>query len=168
MHPSTEVQFLAKDKWLMDLFLFAIIMLRGGNTRSRPAIFIWFVFAQSFFKFHKNGYIRKLQAWSFRLWKNDFCTLYNERPKAFQSSITFSYTPCIAKIYLFSFVETPRKFIIAELSVRKLASSSVLIINLFMYLFIFLRNNKFTWCFHKAKQLYNIAFIYYERWLAKI
>ena len=30
--------------------------------------------------------------------------------------------------YLFSFVETPRKFIIAELSIRKLGSSSVLII----------------------------------------
>ena len=29
-------------------------------------------------------------------------------------------------IYLFSFVETPRKFIIAELSIRKLGSSSVL------------------------------------------
>ena len=36
---------------------------------------------------------------------------------------------CIAKIYLVSFPETPRKFIIAEPSVRKLASSSVLIIN---------------------------------------
>ena len=32
-------------------------------------------------------------------------------------------------IYLLSFVETPRKFIIAELSIRKLGSSSVLIIN---------------------------------------
>ena len=30
-------------------------------------------------------------------------------------------------IYLFSFVETPRKFIIAELSIRKLGSSSVLL-----------------------------------------
>ena len=67
-------------------------MLRGGNTGFRPAIFIWFLFAQSFFKFHKNGDIRKLQAWSFRLWKNDFCRLYNERAKALQSSITFSYT----------------------------------------------------------------------------
>ena len=63
-----------------------------------------FVFAQSFFKFHKSRNIRKLQAWSFPLWKNDFCTLYNESAKALQSSITFSYTPCIAKIYLFSFV----------------------------------------------------------------
>ena len=31
-------------------------------------------------------------------------------------------------IYLFSFVDTPRKFIIAELSIRKLGPSSVLII----------------------------------------
>ena len=30
--------------------------------------------------------------------------------------------------YLFNFVETPRKFIIAELSIRKLGSSSVLLI----------------------------------------
>ena len=34
-------------------------------------------------------------------------------------------------LYLLSFVETPRKFIIAELSIRKLGSSSVLIIRLF-------------------------------------
>ena len=33
-------------------------------------------------------------------------------------------------IYLLSFVETPRKFIIAELSIRKLGSSSVLIISI--------------------------------------
>ena len=32
--------------------------------------------------------------------------------------------------YLLSFVETPRKFIIAELSIRKLGSSSVLIIHI--------------------------------------
>ena len=32
-------------------------------------------------------------------------------------------------VYLLSFVETPRKFIIAELSIRKLGSSSVLIIH---------------------------------------
>ena len=31
-------------------------------------------------------------------------------------------------IYLLSFVETPRKFIIAELSIRKLGSSSVLLL----------------------------------------
>ena len=34
------------------------------------------------------------------------------------------------EIYLLSFVETPRKFIIAELSIRKLGSSSVLIIRI--------------------------------------
>ena len=32
----------------------------------------------------------------------------------------------ITYVYLLSFVETPRKFIIAELSIRKLGSSSVL------------------------------------------
>ena len=37
-------------------------------------------------------------------------------------------------IYLLSFVETPRKFIIAELSIRKLGSSSVLIILLIILL----------------------------------
>ena len=63
-------------------------MLRGGNMWFWPAIFIWLVFAQSFFKFHKNGDIRKLKAWSFRLWKNDFRRLYNERARALQSSIT--------------------------------------------------------------------------------
>ena len=38
-------------------------------------------------------------------------------------------------IYLLSFVETPRKFIIAELSIRKLGSSSVLLA-LLLVLFI--------------------------------
>ena len=37
-------------------------------------------------------------------------------------------------IYLLSFVETPRKFIIAELSIRKLGSSLVLIIPLLVLL----------------------------------
>ena len=36
-------------------------------------------------------------------------------------------------IYLLSSVETPRKFIIAELSIRKLGSSSVLIILIVYY-----------------------------------
>ena len=36
-------------------------------------------------------------------------------------------------IYLLSFVEAPRKFIIAELSIRKLGSSSVLIILIRIY-----------------------------------
>ena len=52
--------------------------------------------------------------------------------------------------YLFSFVETPRKFIIAELSIRKLGSSSVLIIRLFE----FTQTDSFE--FHKAKQVYCI------------
>ena len=38
-------------------------------------------------------------------------------------------------LYLLSFVETPRKFIIAELSIRKLGSSSVLIILLLLLIF---------------------------------
>ena len=46
----------------------------------------------------------------------------------------------------YNFVETPRKFIIAELSIRKLGSSSVLII---MHYYRKLCDNKLTWCFHK-------------------
>ena len=41
-------------------------------------------------------------------------------------------------IYLLSFVETPRKFIIAELSIRKLGSSSVLIILLLLIVLLIL------------------------------
>ena len=37
------------------------------------------------------------------------------------------------RVYLLSFVETPRKFTIAELSIRKLGPSSVLIIRLFEF-----------------------------------
>ena len=66
-------------------------MLRGENMRFRPAIFIWFVFAQSSIKFHKNDDNRKLKTWSFRLRKNDFSRLYNERARALQSSITFFF-----------------------------------------------------------------------------
>ena len=44
-------------------------------------------------------------------------------------TITIRFTP----YNLLSFVETPRKFIIAELSIRKLGSSSVLIIRLFEF-----------------------------------
>ena len=43
-------------------------------------------------------------------------------------SLSFLYVCMVNTIYLLSFVETPRKFIIAELSIRKLGSSSVLII----------------------------------------
>ena len=41
--------------------------------------------------------------------------------------IDFLYVCMVNTIYLLSFVETPRKFIIAELSIRKLGSSSVLL-----------------------------------------
>ena len=42
--------------------------------------------------------------------------------------LSFLYVCMVNTIYLFSFVETPRKVIIAVLSIRKLGSSSVLII----------------------------------------
>ena len=45
-------------------------------------------------------------------------------------AISFLYVCMVNTIYLLSFVETPRKFIIAELSIRKLGSSSVLIYNI--------------------------------------
>ena len=45
----------------------------------------------------------------------------------------FLYVCMVNTIYLLSFVETPRKFIIAELSIRKLGFSSVLIIRLFEF-----------------------------------
>ena len=47
--------------------------------------------------------------------------------------ISFLYVCMVNTMYLLSFVETPRKFIIAELSIRKLGSSSVLIIRLFEF-----------------------------------
>ena len=53
-------------------------------------------------------------------------------------------------ILVYSFVETPRKFIIAELSIRKLGSSSVLII-LSAYGSKALQN-KLTWCFTKLSK----------------
>ena len=49
------------------------------------------------------------------------------------SNLSFLYVCMVNTIYLLSFVETPRKFIIAELSIRKLGSSSVLIIRLFEF-----------------------------------
>ena len=52
----------------------------------------------------------------------------------------YKYSYICIYFYLFSFVETPRKFIIANLLL-------FIIVNL---LFIF------TWCFHKAKQVYCI------------
>ena len=59
-------------------------------------------------------------------------------------------------VYLFSFVEAPRKFIIAELSIRKLGSSSVLVIIRRRRSELTDRKlcyNKFMCCFHKAKQV---------------
>ena len=48
--------------------------------------------------------------------------------------ISFLYVCMVNTIYLISFVKTPRKFIIAELSIRKLGSSSVLLIRLLLAL----------------------------------
>ena len=54
-------------------------------------------------------------------------------------------------------METPRKFIIAKLSIHKLWSLSVLIMPLITGIISTderpsaLQYNKFTWCFHKAK-----------------
>ena len=48
--------------------------------------------------------------------------------ETYKAVISFLYVCMVNTIYLLSFVETPRKFIIAELSIRKLGSSSVLII----------------------------------------
>ena len=50
--------------------------------------------------------------------------------------ICFLYVCMVNTIYLLSFVETPRKFIIAELSIRKLGSSSVLIIRIINNMYI--------------------------------
>ena len=63
----------------------------------------------------------------------------NEKEFARYSSMTYIIKHYMF-IYLLSFVETPRKFIIAELSIRKLGSSSVLIIRLFE----FTRLNKYS------------------------
>ena len=45
-----------------------------------------------------------------------------------QKALSFLYVCMMNTIYLLSFVDTPRKFIIVELSIRKLGSSSVLIV----------------------------------------
>ena len=52
------------------------------------------------------------------------------------------------KYIIVLFVETPRKFITAKLSIRKPGSSSVLIYRK-------LCSNKFTWCFHKQNIITN-------------
>ena len=52
---------------------------------------------------------------------------------SFKLLVISSLYVCIVKtIYLFSFVETSRKFIIAKLSIRKLGSASVLMPCLFL------------------------------------
>ena len=56
----------------------------------------------------------------------------NVRDYDWISNLSFLYVCMVNTIYLLSFVETPRKFIIAELSIRKLGSSSVLIILLYI------------------------------------
>ena len=62
-----------------------------------------------------------------------FGMLDNEVKQNNSQLISFLYVCMVNTIYLLSFVETPRKFIIAELSIRKLGSSSVLIIRLFEF-----------------------------------
>ena len=47
--------------------------------------------------------------------------------------LSFLYVCMVNTTYLFSFVETPPKSIFAELSIRKLGSSSELIIRLFEF-----------------------------------
>ena len=44
-----------------------------------------------FFKFHKNEDNPKLKSWSFRLGKNDYCRIYNERARALQNSIPLPF-----------------------------------------------------------------------------
>ena len=50
---------------------------------------IWFILPQSYFNLYKNGDIRKIIVWSFRLWNNYFFTLNIEGATTLQSSITF-------------------------------------------------------------------------------
>ena len=59
--------------------------------------------------------------------------------------------------YYTCFLETPRKFIIAELSMCKLGSSSFFNTNEDpSFMDPKLCNSKFTCCFHKAEQVYFI------------
>jgi hypothetical protein len=64
--------------------------------------------------------------------------------------ISSLYVCMTIKHIIVSFVETPRKFITAKLSIRKPGSSSVL---------IKLCSNKFTWCFHKQNYYKTIRLI---------
>ena len=68
---------------------------------------------------------------------------YSHNPVNGITSISSLYVCMVNTIYLFSFVETPRKFIIAKLSIEKKRRYE-LTDRKFC-------NNKFQWCFHKAK-----------------
>ena len=61
-------------------------------------------------------------------------------PRDLKNIISSLHVCMVNTIYLFSFVETPRKFIIAKLSISKLGSSSVLMI-LLLALIILINNN---------------------------
>ena len=61
-----------------------------------------------------------------KLYNNKFTWCFHKAKLV--SYLSFLYVCMVNTIYLLSFVDTPRKFIIAELSIRKLGSSSVLII----------------------------------------
>ena len=61
-------------------------------------------------------------------WDNfkKLCIKVNSELAKAKRELSFLYVCMVNTIYLLSFVETPRKFIIAELLIRKLGSSSVL------------------------------------------
>ena len=62
----------------------------------RPAIFIWFVFAQFFFIFYQNGDIQKLNTRCIQLWKSYFHTINIEcRLRHSEVRLLFFDTPCI-------------------------------------------------------------------------
>ena len=75
--------------------------------------------------------IDKLKTKAAKFLTNKFETLYTNPNKAFQQPRAPRQpkhtSKCLVTLYLLSFVETPRKFIIAELSIRKLGSLSVLL-----------------------------------------
>ena len=60
--------------------------------------------------------------------------VFHSPPWFLQLYLSFLYVCMVNTIYLLTFVETPRQFIIAELSIRKLGSTSVLIILLALLL----------------------------------
>ena len=78
---------------------------RGENMQLRTAILIWFVFAQSFTRFHKNGDIRKPKAWSSTMKELFVCIEYLKR----LSTLKFDY-----------FFYTPRSALILHVCVRNI------------------------------------------------